>query len=667
MTLDAPVEPNKRFLRTPIQQRQLLDVGGRDARDLRDSVQRILRQLFRDQTIPSDRVAAQERFIVQAAVDDDLHHPERQRCVRPGPWLQVPVGESGSASHPRIDGYDGRTVGTCLVDERHSMHASADEIRAPEEHDVHVRNVFDVGLAHTAEGIGQRCCTGCGANRPLQARRAHLVEEALAHAREAEDAERAGIGKGLDGFGSELGDDAIQAAGDFRQCFVPGDALELGVAALRPDAATRIEHAVRVVHVLQVVVDLVAQIPLGDRMRRIALHFDSAAGGLVHGDAHRAGVGAVVRAGDVHESELALAIECRGVEFSGIAHRVCSGQAMKNAIILPRAGTSVDLRDKMHLQQQILRALALAAALCAASSADARLTRLEVTQREVVAGGEAFGTAGAYERLAGTAYFEVDPEDRRNAVVFDLNKAPRNTRGQVEFSADMVILKPVDLAKAGTTLFFEVNNRGRKISFGRMQDTGSDADMNAPRSLRDFGNGFLMKRGYVLAWVGWGADIAPGDNRLTVNFPDRHGERAAHRGTHPDRVRRPQLQRWHPYYPAAERRDGLQELPFGIHGQGNSSGRALDRSQRFAPAQRARHPSRLTRRGRSMGVRLVPGRLARNAQHERHLRQRRLSEQPQLPSHLSGHELAGDGAWIRHVARLRLVSAQRSQGRFRQS
>ena len=173
----------------------------------------------------------------------------------------------------------------------------------------------------------------------------------------------------------------------------------------------------------------------------------------------------------------------------------------------------------MHVQQQIIRALALAAALYAASSADARLVRLEVAQREVVAGGEAFGAAGPYERLTGTAYFEVDTRDRRNAAVFDLDKAPRNARGQVEFSADMVILKPVDLAKAGNTLFFEVNNRGRKISFGRMQDTASDANMNAPLLRRDFGNGFLMKRGYVLAWVGWGADIAPGDNRLTVNFP----------------------------------------------------------------------------------------------------------------------------------------------------
>src|SRR6185369_6295818 len=115
--------------------------------------------------------------------------------------------------------------------------------------------------------------------------------------------------------------------------------------------------------------------------------------------------------------------------------------------------------------------------------------------------------------------FEVDPTLERNKAVFDLDRAPLNKSGKVEFSADMVILKPVDMALGSKTLFFEVNNRGRKISFGRMQDTASDANMNDPMAARDFGNGFLMKRGYVVAWVGWGADIAPGDSRLTVTFP----------------------------------------------------------------------------------------------------------------------------------------------------
>jgi len=163
--------------------------------------------------------------------------------------------------------------------------------------------------------------------------------------------------------------------------------------------------------------------------------------------------------------------------------------------------------------------LVAAVALMAAAPAGARLVKLEITKREVVADGMAFGAAGPYEKLSGRAWFEADPAQERNKSVFDIDRAPLNAKGKVEFSADMVILKPVDMALGAKTLFFEVNNRGRKISFGRMQDTASDANMNDPMAPRDFGNGFLMKRGYVIAWVGWGADIAPGDNRLTVNFP----------------------------------------------------------------------------------------------------------------------------------------------------
>lgn len=44
-------------------------------------------------------------------------------------------------------------------------------------------------------------------------------------------------------------------------------------------------------------------------------------------------------------------------------------------------------------------------------------------------------------------------------------------------------------------------------------------DGNNPTTAKDFGNGWLLRQGYTLAWVGWEADIAPGGNRLTVQFP----------------------------------------------------------------------------------------------------------------------------------------------------
>lgn len=154
-----------------------------------------------------------------------------------------------------------------------------------------------------------------------------------------------------------------------------------------------------------------------------------------------------------------------------------------------------------------------------APAADARVVRLDVDRQEVVANGQPFGAAGAYEKLTGRVHFEVDPADERNARVFDLERAPRNARGRVAFSADFYVLKPVDMARASGTLLFEVNNRGRKIAFMRFHDTPSHVSLNDPSAPEDFGNGFFMKRGHVVAWVGWGADIAPGDHRLTVDFP----------------------------------------------------------------------------------------------------------------------------------------------------
>ena len=165
-------------------------------------------------------------------------------------------------------------------------------------------------------------------------------------------------------------------------------------------------------------------------------------------------------------------------------------------------------------------ATVMLALACAISlQVEARLTRIVIISREVVAGGAAFGATGAYEKLTGTAYFEADPRNPHNAVVFDLDKAPRNAAGKVEFSADLVLLRPVDMSKASGTLFFEVNNRGNKIVQTMLNDTPPTANNNNPTTSSDFGNGFLQRRGYVVAWVGWGADIAPGNSRLTVSFP----------------------------------------------------------------------------------------------------------------------------------------------------
>lgn len=151
-----------------------------------------------------------------------------------------------------------------------------------------------------------------------------------------------------------------------------------------------------------------------------------------------------------------------------------------------------------------------------AEEARAEHVDLEITRREVVADGHRFGAAGAYEKLVGTVALEIDPRDPHNAGVVDLAKAPRNERGLVEYDTDFYLLRPVDMGRWNGKLFFEVNNRGNKLALAALHDA---ARLNDPSSLGDFGTGFLLERGYALAWTGWEGDVLPGEDRMTIRLP----------------------------------------------------------------------------------------------------------------------------------------------------
>lgn len=154
-----------------------------------------------------------------------------------------------------------------------------------------------------------------------------------------------------------------------------------------------------------------------------------------------------------------------------------------------------------------------------AGPTEARVVRFVVEQQRSFAGGMAFGTTGPYERLDGTAYMEVDPNDPLNAVIVNLDKAPRNARGMVEFSAPFFILKPVDLARGNHKIFYGVNNRGNKQTLGYFNFVPSGPGINNPLTAADAGDGFLMRLGYTVVDAGWQGDVAAGNNRLFPNFP----------------------------------------------------------------------------------------------------------------------------------------------------
>jgi hypothetical protein len=149
----------------------------------------------------------------------------------------------------------------------------------------------------------------------------------------------------------------------------------------------------------------------------------------------------------------------------------------------------------------------VACTLLASTSARGEVTKVTIANRTVVAEGQAFGQVGPYEKLTGTIEFALDPKDRHNSPIVDLQHAARAADGRVHFSADLYVLQPVDAQKGNGALLFEIANRGRKGLLSRF-NRGAGASQD-PTAAADFGDGFLMKEGYTLVWVGWQFDVQP--------------------------------------------------------------------------------------------------------------------------------------------------------------
>ena len=149
-------------------------------------------------------------------------------------------------------------------------------------------------------------------------------------------------------------------------------------------------------------------------------------------------------------------------------------------------------------------------AALAAPAADARVVRIVVERTTPYAGGQAFGDVGPFERLDGTVHMEVDPGDPLNAVIVNLDRAPRNERGMVEFSAPFFIVKPVDMARGNGKLLYGINNRGNAIELGfhTFPSTGPGAD-----------DGLFFRLGYTLVDAGWAGDVVTTATRLGANLP----------------------------------------------------------------------------------------------------------------------------------------------------
>ena len=166
------------------------------------------------------------------------------------------------------------------------------------------------------------------------------------------------------------------------------------------------------------------------------------------------------------------------------------------------------------MKELMRRSLRVATAIVLfAGGAEARITRIEIVRSEAAFGGASFGETGVYVHLVGRVSGELDPADPANSAIQDISLAPRNARGMVEYSTNIELLKPADLARGARALLFEVNNRGNKLALSAFNEgvAGTPADRNG---LTSAGDGWLMRSGYTMAWFGWEMDVLDGMGRI---------------------------------------------------------------------------------------------------------------------------------------------------------
>jgi Alpha/beta hydrolase domain len=132
---------------------------------------------------------------------------------------------------------------------------------------------------------------------------------------------------------------------------------------------------------------------------------------------------------------------------------------------------------------------AAAFALCfllGSAAAHANIVKLEITRVE---------PAGpTHERITGKAHGELDPADPKNAVITDIDLAPRNARGKVEYVTTFTLVRPTETMTSSGVLLYTVVNRGG-------------------------GNAVPHPGGHVTLVSGWQGDVVPTTTNYTIQVP----------------------------------------------------------------------------------------------------------------------------------------------------
>src|SRR6266581_5182821 len=122
----------------------------------------------------------------------------------------------------------------------------------------------------------------------------------------------------------------------------------------------------------------------------------------------------------------------------------------------------------------------LAACLAAAFAAwgpfaDARVTRIVIDTTTDLANPAVPGNL--YQLLTGRAFGELNPNDAHNALITDIQLAPRNANHNVEYIASFRIRKPKDMSTSSGVMWHDVPNRGGDVGLPNDSFGAGDAQL----------------------------------------------------------------------------------------------------------------------------------------------------------------------------------------------
>ena len=148
-----------------------------------------------------------------------------------------------------------------------------------------------------------------------------------------------------------------------------------------------------------------------------------------------------------------------------------------------------------------------AASLLTALPTQARITRLVIDSR-VTDPGNTPTASIQYDRIIGRAFGELDPRQPLNAIIQDIELAPMNASGRVEYITTFQLLLPSDSSRISGLLWHDVPNRANRAAFNIAERNFGDVQLNSGWQGDNSGN---------TAWPAFIGNTAPTSPGATVD------------------------------------------------------------------------------------------------------------------------------------------------------